>query len=129
MFRAPTAGLYAALLTLLYLFLSYRVIARRNGAGVALGAGGDAALERSIRVHANFAEYAPLGLLLLLMAELSRYSPWLIHAAGLCLLAGRVIHAAGVSRSTEDFRVRITGMALTFTALGGLSLLLLWACL
>ncbi len=127
MLHAPVTGLYAALLTLLYLFLSYRVIARRNTAGVALGVGTDAPLQRAVRVHANLAEYAPLGLLLLLLSELSGYAPWVIHGAGLCLLAGRLVHAAGVSRATEDFRVRVAGMMLTFTALACLALLLLWA--
>lgn len=33
------------------------------------------------------------------------------------LLTGRVVHAVGVSQEDENFALRVTGMALTFTAI------------
>lgn len=122
---APITSLYAALLAPLYLFLSYRVIRQRYAGKVAIGMGGRPALERAARVHANFAEYAPFALLLMLLAETGRCPPFALHAAGLALLAGRAAHAYGVSQENEDLRFRTAGIATTFTVIGALALFLL----
>ena len=114
---------YAAALAVLFIILSARVIAGRRTGRVLIGAGGDAGLERRIRVQANFAEYAPFTLLLLVIAEVRGAPPLWLHLLGVCLLVGRVVHAAGVSRVREDTRIRIIGMVLTFTALAGAALL------
>lgn len=108
---------YAGLLALVFVALSIRVIGARRGAGISLGDGGDKALLRRQRVHANFAEYVPLALMLMLLAELQGVPRPVLHGLGLALLAGRLVHAAGVSREPENFKLRVTGMALTFTAL------------
>lgn len=108
---------YAAILALMYVALSVRVIGARRSARVALGDGGNPALLRRQRVHANFAEYVPLALILMMLAEQQQIPAAIIHALGLCLLAGRVIHAIGVSRHPELIWQRVTGMSLTFTAL------------
>ncbi|MDO9488235.1 MAG: MAPEG family protein [Sphingomonadaceae bacterium] len=110
-------GLYAGLLALLFAALSLRVIARRRSTGVALGFGGRPDLERATRAQANFAEYVPLSLMLMLVGETSGLPAWALHIAGLSLLLGRVVHAFGVSRDQEDFRFRVTGMALTLTVI------------
>ena len=60
---------YASLLTLLYLYLSVRVIGWRRQQRVEIGHAEDAQLLRRMRVHANFAEYAPFALLLMALAE------------------------------------------------------------
>jgi hypothetical protein len=108
---------YAALLALLFVALSLRVIGARRSGKVAIGAGGDTGLERRMRVHANFAEYAPFALLLLALAELQAAPALLIHALCLALLVGRAAHAWGVSNPSEDFRFRVFGMAATFTVI------------
>ena len=124
---APATALYAALLTPLFIALAVRVIRRRRKARVAIGVGSDPALERAVRVHANFAEYVPLALLLMLLVELSGYPPWVVHLTGIPLVAGRLAHALGVSRTPEDFRLRVAGMVVTLTVLGVLATLLLTA--
>ena len=53
-------SLYAGLLALLYLYLTSRVIRFRRGRRVDMGDAGDPLLQRYIRAHANFAEYAPI---------------------------------------------------------------------
>jgi uncharacterized membrane protein YecN with MAPEG domain len=109
--------IYAAILALIYVFLSVRVIGARRSARVALGDGGNPLLLRRQRVHANFAEYVPLALILMLLAEQQATAPVLLHALGALLLVGRVVHAVGVSREPEQIWQRVTGMSLTFTAL------------
>lgn len=109
--------LTAGLLTLVYIFLSSRVINIRHSQRIALGDGGNRRLQRRIRAHGNFAEYVPLALLLLLMLELMGAAPWLIAGLGLLLLTGRSLHAYSVSQDPEPLPFRVAGMILTFTTL------------
>ena len=53
--------------------------------------------------------------LLLYFVESSGATPWFVHALGLCIVTGRVLHAVGVSQVRERFVFRVLGMALTFT--------------
>ncbi|MTH94802.1 MAPEG family protein [Roseibium sp. RKSG952] len=108
---------YAALLTFIYLALSVRVIRRRQSTRIAIGHNDDRLLLRRMRVHANFAEYVPLAILLIAMAELLGAVGWLLHGLGLALLVGRCLHAYGVSQQPEPLPVRISGMVLTFIVL------------
>jgi uncharacterized membrane protein YecN with MAPEG domain len=109
---------YAALLAVLFLFLSVRVIGWRRERRVEFGHGEDIELLRRMRVHANFAEYVPFTLLLMALAESMAAPHLLLHLAGLLLVAGRLLHAYGVSQSPAVMRYRIWGMWLTFIALG-----------
>ncbi|WP_136659026.1 MAPEG family protein [Nitratireductor sp. XY-223] len=109
--------IFAGGLTLLYVYLAVRVITTRRTVRIGLGDGGDAEMLRCIRVHANFAEYVPIGLLLMAMAELQSAPAWMTASIGLILVAGRLIHAAGVSRQPEVPGSRTLGMGLTFAAL------------
>ncbi|MEM7405240.1 MAG: MAPEG family protein [Pseudomonadota bacterium] len=113
----PVTPMYAAALGLVFFALSVRTILARRRLKVAVGDGQDPAMLRAMRVHSNFAEYVPITLLLMFFAEQLGTDTWQIHALGTALLAGRLIHAIGVSRANEDYRLRVTGMALTFTAL------------
>lgn len=108
---------YAALLGLLFVFLSFRVIGWRRLKSVELGHGEDSELLRRMRVHANFAEYVPFTLLLMAIAESMTAPRPLIHVAGLILIAGRLMHAYGLSQTPHILRLRVGGMILTFTAL------------
>ena len=116
---------YAAILALLFIALSVRTIRLRRRFATAVGDGGNETMLRAMRAHSNFAEYVPFTLLLLAFAELSATPSWILHALCMALAAGRCSHAFGVSRLPEDFRFRVFGMALTFTALGGAALVLL----
>ena len=119
--------LYGALLALLFIALSVRTIAARRALRIAVGDAGNPEMLRRMRVHANFAEYVPLTLLLFYMLEMQGAPPWLLHGLCLCLLAGRLSHAYGVSQVRETFSFRVSGMAMTFAALGGSALVLLVA--
>ena len=50
----------AAALTLIFIKLSFNVIALRRKNKVSLGSGGHEDLERAIRAQANFSEYVPI---------------------------------------------------------------------
>lgn len=109
--------IYAGLLALLHLGLSFRVIRLRNTRKVSIGDGGDHDLKRAIRVHANFAEYVPLVLSLVLILELNGISPRWLHALGGALLGARLSHAWGLSRAHGRSVGRWVGTAVTLTVL------------
>lgn len=106
--------LYAALLAFVLIALSAHVIRFRHKLKVAIGDNGDAGLERAMRVHANFVEYAPIALLLLAFAEMQGANVLLIHVLSGALLLGRCAHAYGMAQEKEDLRLRSAGMVLTF---------------
>ena len=124
--------IYAALCGLLLIFLSHRVIRRRQRLDIALGDDGEPQIRRAMRVQANFVEYAPIALILIALAELQGHAFWLLHGLGSLLVCGRLLHAFGVARDPENFRFRVAGMTLTFAAIVIASLanlagvLLLW---
>ena len=104
-------GMYAALAALMIVALARKVISLRRQHKVALGDGGQQDLLAAIRAHANAVEYLPIGLLLLLLLELSQGPAWLIHLLGSLFIIGRLIHANGISKSIIPRR--IIGMQLT----------------
>jgi len=108
---------YAALLTIVFVSLSVRVLRLRRSLGIAIGDAGNSQMLRAMRVQANCAEYVPLGLVLLILLELQNANTWLIHSLGISLLCGRLLHAYGVSQPKEPFGLRVAGMALTLTSL------------
>ncbi len=121
----PVTSLYAALLALLLMLLSARTSLLRRATGTGIGFGEDRRLLRAIRAQANFVEYAPMGLLLLLLLEARDIPPGMLHFLGVALLVGRVAHALGISREPEKLILRQLGMILTFGALGVGAVLLL----
>ncbi len=109
--------LYAGLIGVLFVVLSLRVSLRRITAKVTSGDGDDKILFKRIRVQANCAEYAPMGIILLAMAELQGAPIWAVHLLGLMLLAGRVIHAVGYGSTPQVVPLRRTGMMITYLML------------
>ena len=122
MFVTP---LYAGLLALWFLVLSWRVVQRRRS-GVHLGDGGDPALLRVIRGHANFAEYVPLAPLLMGMLELSRFSIYVLHALGIVLLVARLLHGYALSFTDKFLFGRFWGTTLTFIVLASEAVLCIY---
>lgn len=110
--------IYAALIGLIFVALSVNVIRNRRSHAISLGDGGEASMVRSTRAQANCAEYAPIGLLLILMLEMQIEGTALVHLCGLALLLGRASHgyALTVPKSTVSIW-RIVGMVLTFLSL------------
>lgn len=120
---------YAAILALLLVLLSVRTLLTRRRLKIAIGDSGDQQMLRAIRVHANFVEYVPMALLLLFLLETGGASTTIVHLLCGCLLLGRLSHAFGVSQQKENYRFRVFGMALTFTAILGSAMRLLWGAI
>lgn len=122
-------ALYAGLLGIVYLVLAGFVVSNRRRARVGLGTGSDTALERAVRVHGNFAEYVPLFLVLLLVAELGGGSAVLLHVIGAAFVLARLAHAFGLSQSSGTSGGRFGGTLVTWVAILVLALLNIWLAL
>ncbi len=109
--------LAAALLGLIFFFLSLRTSMERRRAKVSLGDGGDAGLQRAIRAHGNFIEYVPISLLLMAFLEMRAVSIYVVGVLGVMLVAGRCFHAIGISRDSASFRLRQIGTLLSLLVL------------
>jgi uncharacterized protein len=105
----PITALYTGILALLLLALALRIIRLRWKLRVGIGDGGDRAMLRAIRVHANATEHVPIALLLLLVAELNHTSPSLLQGCGSVLVIARVLHARGLGRSAGASWPRMAG--------------------
>jgi uncharacterized membrane protein YecN with MAPEG domain len=113
----------AATLTIIFIKLSFAVIGLRRKNKVGLGSGGHEDLERAIRAQGNFAEYVPLGIILIACLELNGVPWWLVAIPGIALIIGRLIHAKGINVPPPDFSKRVLGMKFTFGALISLVIL------
>lgn len=123
--QSSITALYAGLLAVLIVTLSARISRLRWHHKVGIGDGGHRDLARAIRVQANAVEYVPLGLVLMLLAELNGFAPWLLHIAGSALFLGRVLHATGLGRYAGTTPERMIGTTLTWLVIGGLGVTLL----
>lgn len=110
-------ALYAAPNALLMLALGLNVVRNRFGTRTPILDGGNVRMIRAIRAHGNNTEYVPTVLILLGLVEWLGGAALLIHAIGIALTSGRVLHAAALLRSTGPGTLRAAGMLLTWGAM------------
>jgi uncharacterized membrane protein YecN with MAPEG domain len=110
-------SIIASILTIIFVKLSFAVIGLRRKNQIGLGSGGHDDLERAIRAQGNFAEYVPIGVILIACLELNGAPWWLVAIPGITLMIGRLIHAVGIKTPPPDFSRRVLGMRFTFYTL------------
>jgi uncharacterized membrane protein YecN with MAPEG domain len=115
--------LYAGILGLLYIALSVYVIKDRFKYGVSLGDAGNDDMVKRIRAHANFIEYVPFALILIILAEFEGTSEVIIHTLCASLVAGRLMHSFGLLNKSVGSIGRRGGMLLTFVVIVASALL------
>lgn len=115
----------AAGAALLATWLGVRTVALRRRHSVAFGDGGQAALLARMRAQANFTEYTPVFVLLILAVELAAGSVAWLWLAAFLFLIGRVLHVFGMDRPAPN-GPRIAGMIITFTLLPALAFAAIW---
>jgi hypothetical protein len=104
----------AGLLGILLLLLSGYVIAGRVRFKIDIGDGGNEQMRQRIRTQANFAEYVPLALLLIILVEIGKIGPgWLPTAMAVTLIVARLWHAQGLLSSPGTSVGRFMGTNLT----------------
>ncbi|WP_372783631.1 MAPEG family protein [Phenylobacterium sp.] len=122
---AHAAALWVGLHLILLLVLSLMVVRQRRLHGVVLGDADIPKLVQAVRAFGNATEYVPAGLVAIAVLAMVGAPPMVVHLSGLLLLAGRVSHAVGLSRSGGASILRSAGVILTWLAyiLGGVALI------
>jgi uncharacterized protein len=110
-------GLYSGILTLVYLYLCIAIVKLRYKHKVKLGEGDTKELQQAIRAQANFIEYVPLALVLIILLSFTLASDWLIHAAASVLVVARILHAIGLHQTSSSSFGRFWGTVLTWSLL------------
>lgn len=104
----------AGLLGILLLCLSGYVILGRVKFKIDIGDGGNELMRQRIRAQANFVEYVPIALLLIILVEVSKTGPaWLPAAMAVTLIVARLWHAQGLLSSPGTSTGRFMGANLT----------------
>ncbi len=116
-------SLITSVLTIIFIKLSFAVIGLRRKNKVGLGSGGHEDLERAIRAQGNFAEYVPIGLILIACLESNGAPWWLVALPGIALIIGRLLHVVGINEPPPNFSNRVLGMKFTFYTLIALVLM------
>ncbi|MDC1013168.1 MAPEG family protein [Gammaproteobacteria bacterium] len=114
--------LYASLMTILAIFLAFRVGINRGKTNTLLGEGDSSELLQSIRSHGNLLENAPLALFLLLLIEMQGVADWKLHLIGSSFFLFRILHAYGLSISRESTPYRVVGALGSWVLMLGMSL-------
>lgn len=120
---------YAGLLGLLLIALSANVVLARRRYRVRLGVGTEDGMQQAVRVQANFSEYVPLAVVLLVLAEVTGMPLSAVHVAGVLLVTSRLLHAWGLSHSPGRTFGRFYGTAGTWIVITGLSLWLMYTAI
>jgi hypothetical protein len=113
---AHAAALWVGLHLILLLVLSVLVVRQRRSHRIALGDADIPELARAVRAFGNATEYVPAGLVAIAVLAMVGAPPLVVHATGLTLLAGRIAHAVGLSRSGGASLPRAAGVVLTWLA-------------
>jgi uncharacterized membrane protein YecN with MAPEG domain len=110
-------GVYIGINLLINLFLAYRVSANRVRTNVMTGTGEDTGLYNANRAHITNVEYTPIILIGLVALHLLSGSIYVIHAVGLLLTVGRILHAIGLTTAASNSTPpRLIGTVLTWLA-------------
>lgn len=116
-YSAEIVGVYIGINLLINLFLAYRVSANRVRSNVMTGTGDDTALYNANRAHITNVEYTPIVLIGLVALHLLPGSVYVIHAVGLLLTIGRILHAIGLTTAAgKSTPPRLIGTVMTWLA-------------
>jgi len=123
------ATLFTAINILILFILTFLVIRQRRKNSIAIGHADNETMQRAIRVHGNFTEYAPLAMIgLFAMAACGGGAYWMYGIGGAFTL-GRLMHAFGYSKATGVSIGRFYGMIITALSLLVMALYLLFLVL
>ena len=106
-------ALYGALNAILNILLADRVSRLRNRHKTSLGAGEVPELLVAIRGHGNNAEFVPMAIVMLLLAELCGGNRTVLHVLGGLLLLARIAHPIGLAGKPRN-PYRYLGTATTW---------------
>ncbi len=107
--QVPITALYAGLLAIYSIWLSFQVGSMRGKTGISIMHGDNMELAEKIRRHGNFIEYVPIALILIGVLEINGGSPIFLHVLGVALVVARVAHAQGLYHDNAGHPLRAVG--------------------
>jgi uncharacterized membrane protein YecN with MAPEG domain len=119
----PVALTTTGAAALINLWLGWRVGQVRIAEKISIGDGGNPQLIARMRAQLNFAEYAPVVLILIALIEMARGSQLWLWGAAAAFILGRVLHGFGMDGWNPGRRV---GIATTMLIMAGLALYAAW---
>ena len=133
-------GFYLSILAIMFLYLSLNVVATRRSLKITLGDGGNQMVLRAMRAQANFAEYVPFAVILILaVSQLTMLlglkgntMSGITHTLFFLLIIARLSHMYGMLHQETQVRLsfsaRMIGTLLTYGVIGisALVLMLNW---
>lgn len=96
MFFLPVALVTAAAAAVINFWLGLRISQLRISEKILTGDGGNPRMVARMRAHLNFAEYAPIVLILIALIELARGTQQWLWVAAAVFVVGRILHAFGM---------------------------------
>ena len=118
----PITTLLTCGLAFLLLALSWTVIKGRRSLSLSTGDGGDRMMERRIRTQGNLAEYAPIFVILIALAELQGGNAVVVSILALVFFVGRLAHGYAFAFTEENMKLRVCGMMATLFGISATSL-------
>jgi uncharacterized membrane protein YecN with MAPEG domain len=119
----PITLTIAGAAALLNIWLARRVGQMRLAHKVSIGDGGNEALIARMRAQANFIEYTPFVLILIMLVEMAEGSKLWLWIVGVVYILARIAHGFGMDRPSGDkLKLRMIGIVVTGLVLLGLAL-------
>jgi uncharacterized membrane protein YecN with MAPEG domain len=124
----PITALYASILMIFALALSFRAggVRGRTGISVLFGEPPNMELAERVRVHQNFLEYVPLAIILMGIIELNSGNATFLHVFGVVLIFSRIAHAIGLKHDNMGHPGRVIGAGGTALISVAAALYALW---
>lgn len=118
-------SIYAGAAALMFVYLTLGVSRQRIRHKVSIGDGDNRAVLVAIRAQGNFVEYVPIGLILMAAVENQGAPAMAMHALGVMLIGGRILHAIGFTKRPQILILRQVGIVLNLVMVlaAGLGLL------
>ena len=118
----PITTLLTCGLAFLLLALSWTVIKGRRSLSLSTGDGGDSMMERRIRAQGNLAEYAPIFVILIALAELQGGNAVVVSILASVFFVGRLAHGYAFAFTEKNMKLRVRGMMATMFGISATSL-------
>ena len=92
----PVTAMTAAILALLFIYLSYQVVKQRVRTETSFGTGNDEHMDMVRGCQSNLIEYTPITLIMLALLELSSANHLATMGLAVAFMIGRFLHVFGM---------------------------------